>query len=59
MTPCVIDDGAVAYGFRNDADTRPICVGCGRSPETTNVKPPNDWADQVRSYLAQERKRHR
>jgi hypothetical protein len=59
MTPCVIDDGAVAYGFRNDVDTRPICVGCGRAPEATGVAPAKDWDDQVRSYLAQQRKRQR
>jgi hypothetical protein len=59
MTPCVIDDGAVAYGFRNDHDTSPICVGCGRSPDATNIKPPADWDEQCKRYLAQERTRRR
>jgi hypothetical protein len=38
MTPCVIEDGAVAYGFNSEFDLTPRCVGCGRSPETTHVR---------------------
>ena len=51
MTPCVIADGADAYSFESDRDTRPICVGCGRNPQVTGVAPPADWAEQVADYL--------
>jgi hypothetical protein len=32
MTPCVIRDGAVAYGFKSATNTEPRCVGCGWGP---------------------------
>jgi hypothetical protein len=57
MTPCVIEDGVVAFAFKNDHDIRPICVGCGRSPETTGVKAPPDWDKQVAAYLKKEGRR--
>jgi hypothetical protein len=56
MTPCVIEDGPVAYAFRNDTDTRPICVGCGWSPESTGVKPPADWDKIVATYLKKDKR---
>jgi hypothetical protein len=57
MTPCVIDDGAVAYGFAGEHDTRPICVGCGRGPEATKVAAPKEWDREVADYLKKSKRR--
>jgi hypothetical protein len=48
MTPCVIEDGPVAYAMNSYND--PICVGCGRTPERTGVPCPDNWDELVREY---------
>jgi hypothetical protein len=50
-TPCVIRDGAVAYGFRSATDTKPRCVGCDWGPKSTSVARPADWDKIVATYL--------
>lgn len=38
MTPCVVQDGPVAYAM--DAADRPICAGCEKGPRVTGVPLP-------------------
>lgn len=64
MTPCVITDGPVAYGFDKIYETKsygpiakPICVGCGWGPKSTGVPRPLDWDQQVKDAVKQEAKR--
>jgi predicted Fe-S protein YdhL (DUF1289 family) len=53
MTPCVLKDGAICFAM-NTMD-RPICVGCGRTPEQLGVDPPKDWAKTVADYKKRKR----
>ena len=48
MTPCVIRDGTLCYGY--GPSKRPECVGCGRGPEATGVPKPADWEARVAAY---------
>jgi hypothetical protein len=57
MTPCVITDGPVAYGFSSKSPEKPVCVGCEWGPKSTGVPRPKDWDKQVAKYLAEERQR--
>lgn len=57
MTPCVIEDGDICYGFAGLHDQSPVCVGCGRGPATTGVPAPEGWDEQVRQYLDAQRRR--
>jgi hypothetical protein len=51
MTPCVMRDGPVAYGFKSATDTAPRCVGCGWGPKSTSVPRPTDWDQKVAAHL--------
>jgi hypothetical protein len=49
MTPCVVEDGVVAYAMT--ADDNPICAGCVRTPDQTGVQvDPVKWAKDVAEY---------
>ena len=51
MTPCVLKDGDVCFAM--DANDKPICVGCERSPATLGVPFPANWKRLVAAYKEQ------